>query len=607
MAARPAGEIHHMFEAHFGLRENPFSTSHDPRFVYPSPEHLEAVAHFRYGMQNSEAFVLVTGEVGTGKTTAIHDLVSRLPQHAQVALIQNTALSRPELVEEICRRFGVEVSAGLSKPSLLARLEQTLRGRSERGQVCLLVVDEAQNLTPEMLEEIRLLSNFELGGGNHFLICLVGQPELEERLGQAELRQLRQRIGVKYRLKPLDPLECGRYLHHRLRVAGGDGEYLFPGDTARLLHLVTNGIPREINIVAGQAMLNAYVDGSPSVRPEHVQQVVDDFAFRSVLPDRPVEEPRDARRPAASATPGVPAPPAVPAPPRVSERPRVAEPTRASDTSRGAEAPRVAGPPLRVAPRPAAESGPAAPLPAPSFAPAPPPSRHPAPEPPSPVPMQMSPPEPIPAAPSPAPTFLAPAASPPPVPPPALPTPPPARPPAPLPPVAARGADEERQSTRGDAPRFRIPRGLIAAALGVVFLGAAFWTGAAQNLWQAAFPPAEETPEFETEPEESEPAPVAATPAPAPLSSPAASQAARGWSVQIASYRSQEQAREVLSLMERRTGVSGRVTAGSGVAAGWYGVRLGSFASHDEALRRAEEWTEREWAPLDRFVVAPGS
>jgi len=179
-----------MFEPHFGLRENPFSTGHDPRFVYPSPEHLEAVAHFRYGIQNREAFVLVTGEVGTGKTTAIYDLVSRLPQQAHVALINNSALTRLELLEEIARRFGVEPPATPSKPALLSALELRLSSHTGRGEPCILIVDEAQNLSNDLLEEIRLLSNLDDRGGHLLHICLVGQPELEEKLARPELRQV---------------------------------------------------------------------------------------------------------------------------------------------------------------------------------------------------------------------------------------------------------------------------------------------------------------------------------------------------------------------------------------------------------------------------------
>ena len=254
-----------MFEPHFGLRENPFSTGHDPRFVYPSPEHLEAVAHFRYGIQNREAFVLVTGEVGTGKTTAIYDLVSRLPQQSHVALINNSALTRLELLEEIARRFGVEPPATPSKPALLSALELRLSSHTGRGEPCILIVDEAQNLSNDLLEEIRLLSNLEDRGGHLLHICLVGQPELEEKLARPELRQLRQRISVKYRLKPLSPEECMRYIHHRLRVAGGEPDAIFPAESCNAVHRLTHGIPREINIVASQAMVNAFVEGARSV------------------------------------------------------------------------------------------------------------------------------------------------------------------------------------------------------------------------------------------------------------------------------------------------------------------------------------------------------
>ncbi|MEO6463759.1 MAG: AAA family ATPase, partial [Candidatus Eisenbacteria bacterium] len=272
-----------MFEPHFGLRENPFSTGHDSRFVYPSPEHLEAVAHFRYGIQNREAFVLVTGEVGTGKTTAIYDLVSRLPQTTHVALINNSALTRLELLEEIARRFGVEPPSMPSKPALLASLEHRLAHHVGHGEPCILIVDEAQNLSHELLEEVRLLSNLEDRGGRLLHICLVGQPELEEKLARPELRQLRQRISVKYRLNPLSAEECTRYVHHRLRVAGGEPEKVFPADSCDAVHRLTHGIPREINIVASQAMVNAYVAGTRPVRPEHVHAVSDDFSFQSVL------------------------------------------------------------------------------------------------------------------------------------------------------------------------------------------------------------------------------------------------------------------------------------------------------------------------------------
>src|SRR5262245_55228601 len=361
-----------MFEAHFGLRENPFSTSHDPRFVYPSPEHLEAVAHFRYGVQNREAFVLVTGEVGTGKTTAVRDLTGRLPQQAHVALLQNTALSRRELLEEVCHRFGVPWDESLSKPALIERLEKTLGERLDRGDTCLLIVDEAQNLSPELLEEVRLLSNLEWRGGHLVHICLAGQPELEDRLATPELRPLRQRISVKYRIKPLDRQETERYIQHRVRVAGGDAQRVFPSDACGAVYAITNGIPREINIVSAQALLNAYVDGASSVRPDHVKQVVDEFGFRSVLA---TTRPADAAvtpiapQPAAPPPPAYTPPPPPPPPPAVTREPATVVPV--AQRPAVAPSPQPTNPPMpapRPAPPPPAQP-PTAPAPGPVAAP----------------------------------------------------------------------------------------------------------------------------------------------------------------------------------------------------------------------------------------------
>jgi type II secretory pathway predicted ATPase ExeA len=356
-----------MFEPHFGLRENPFSTGHDSRFVYPSPEHLEAVAHFRYGIQNREAFVLVTGEVGTGKTTAIYDLVSRLPQTTHVALINNSALTRLELLEEIARRFGVEPPGQPSKPALLASLEHRLALHVGHGEPCILIVDEAQNLSHELLEEVRLLSNLEDRGGRLLHICLVGQPELEEKLARPELRQLRQRISVKYRLNPLSAEEATRYIHHRLRVAGGEPDRIFPADSCDAVHRLTHGIPREINIVASQSMVNAYLAGMRPVRPEHVRSVSEDFSFKSVLggsgpiPPPPPLPGQIPVAPAAGALAGrppvAPVPAAAPPPPPMLARPTAPPPPPPYTMPQPYFAP-PSPPPIAPAPPPPAVAAP---------------------------------------------------------------------------------------------------------------------------------------------------------------------------------------------------------------------------------------------------------
>jgi len=273
-----------MFESHFGLRENPFASGYQSRFVYPSHEHQEALAHLRYGIGNLEPFVLITGEVGTGKTTALFEAVVELQTRVSVALITNSALTRSELLEEICLRFGVGVTPGATKPQAMARLEQHLLALRGRGERAILLLDEAQNFDRELLEEIRLFSNLEAGGEKLMQIIIVGQPELETKLSLPELRQLRQRIPVHYRLHPLSLEETERYIRHRITVAGGDAPRLFPSETCAEVHAVTNGIPREINQICAQAMLDAYVEGLPGVSPQHVRSAAQETTFQSVLP-----------------------------------------------------------------------------------------------------------------------------------------------------------------------------------------------------------------------------------------------------------------------------------------------------------------------------------
>jgi type II secretory pathway predicted ATPase ExeA len=319
-----------MFEKQLGLRENPFLAGHHPKYVYPSREHQEALAHLRYGIQNREPFVLITGEVGTGKTTAVYDALGEWGSRAVVALITNSALTRSELLEEICLRFGVASPGPLSKPQALVQLERLLSAVRARGELAILLLDEAQNLDRELLEEIRLLSNLEVQGEKLLQIFLVGQPELEAKLAQPELRQLRQRIAIHYRILPLSATETAHYIHHRVAVAGGNAHEMFPTDTCIEVFRITNGIPREINIVAGQALLNAFVEDSRTVTDEHVRAVEREIEFQSVLRDR-----SQPARPAApepvretqvvAATP-VPPPAPVTAPSRVAPEPALPAP-----------------------------------------------------------------------------------------------------------------------------------------------------------------------------------------------------------------------------------------------------------------------------------------
>lgn len=325
-----------MFEKHFGLRENPFPAGHQMRFLYPSREHQEARAHLRYGIENREPFVLITGEVGTGKTTALYDALAEWGAQVSVALITNSALTRSELLEEICLRFGVAIPPDSSKPKMLALLERHLLGIRSRGEHAVLLLDEAQNLATELLEEIRLLSNVESGGEKLMQIFLVGQPELEARLARPELRQLRQRITVHYRLNPLSPEETAGYIHHRLSVAGGNAWASFPPESCREVYRFTHGIPREINTVASQAMITAYSENAPTVTIEHVRAAAQEGEFRSVLAENDLRLPTAAdlaaaltARAAEAATPEPepePAPPPPPPPPPPSTSPHLDAP-----------------------------------------------------------------------------------------------------------------------------------------------------------------------------------------------------------------------------------------------------------------------------------------
>jgi type II secretory pathway predicted ATPase ExeA len=344
-----------MFENQLGLRENPFAAGHHPRFVYPSHEHQEALAHLRYGIENREPFVLITGEVGTGKTTAIYDALASWGTRAIVALITNSALTRTELLEEIALRFGITLPAPISKPKLLTALEHRLREIRAHDEFAILLVDEAQNLDRDLLEEIRLLSNLEQTGERLLQIFLVGQPELEAKLARPELRQLRQRIVIHYRLRPLSEADTAHYIHHRVAVAGGNAPELFPTPSCNEVHRLTHGIPREINTVAGQALINAFVEDSLVVQPEHVRSVAVETEFRSVLEaeagapqgngQRRAEQPE--RDPGAPPRPEIEMPPARPDVEIPRQAPEIEPPPTGPGVGDPARTPEIDVPPPR--------------------------------------------------------------------------------------------------------------------------------------------------------------------------------------------------------------------------------------------------------------------
>ncbi|MEK8049941.1 AAA family ATPase [Ideonella sp. DXS22W] len=253
-----------MYAAHFGLAHAPFSIAPDPRFLFMSERHREALAHLLYGLQAGGGIVLLTGEIGAGKTTVCRCFLEQVPESCRVAYIFNPKLSVIELLQTVCDEFGIVVtprSAGApTVKDHIDPLNRFLLDAHAQGRQCVLVIDEAQNLDAEVLEQLRLLTNLETGERKLLQIILIGQPELRTLLARPELEQLAQRVIARYHLGALSRDETLAYLQHRLGVAGRSGALPFePGAVARI-HALTGGVPRRINLLADRALLGAYVE-----------------------------------------------------------------------------------------------------------------------------------------------------------------------------------------------------------------------------------------------------------------------------------------------------------------------------------------------------------
>ncbi len=248
-----------MYLTFFGLNEKPFAITPDPRYLYLSERHAEALAHLLYGINEAGGFVQLTGEVGTGKTTIVRSLLAQTPKNAEIALILNPKMTAPEFLLTICEELGIGVpdSALGSLKDLVDILSQYLLRAHAAGQRVVLVVDEAQNLAPEVLEQVRLLTNLETNTQKLLQIILIGQPELRELLARNELRQLAQRITGRYHLNPLSREETAAYVRHRLRVAGATTDIFAPGALNEVFRL-SQGVPRVINVICDRALLGAY-------------------------------------------------------------------------------------------------------------------------------------------------------------------------------------------------------------------------------------------------------------------------------------------------------------------------------------------------------------
>lgn len=265
-----------MYAQFFGLRQEPFSIAPDPRYLFMSEQHREALAHLLYGLQGGGGFVLLTGEIGAGKTTVCRCFLEQVPKRCNVAYIFNPKLTVTELLETVCEEFRIphpknEARGETVKDYLLPINEFLLRTHSV-GQSNVLIIDEAQNLAPEVLEQLRLLTNLETNERKLLQIILIGQPELRDMLDQPNLEQLAQRVIARYHLQALSERETWAYIGHRLSVAGLQGLLPFDRRAAKRVHRLSTGIPRRINLLCDRAMLGAYAAGRTRVDRQTVNQ-----------------------------------------------------------------------------------------------------------------------------------------------------------------------------------------------------------------------------------------------------------------------------------------------------------------------------------------------
>jgi general secretion pathway protein A len=274
-----------MYTSFFGLNEKPFAITPDPRYLYLSERHTEALAHLAYGISEAGGFIQLTGEVGTGKTTVLRSLLQQLPHHCDVALILNPRVTPPEFLLAICDELHVQVPQGseASVKSLVDLLTHFLLDAHGRGRRIVLMVDEAQNLDADVLEQVRLLTNLETAKQKLLQIILIGQPELREVLARPELRQLAQRITGRYHLEALRKPESLAYIRHRARVAGATRDLFTPG-AMRELHRLSSGVPRIINVIADRALLGAYTREEPVATGALVRRAASEVYGRPVLP-----------------------------------------------------------------------------------------------------------------------------------------------------------------------------------------------------------------------------------------------------------------------------------------------------------------------------------
>jgi general secretion pathway protein A len=281
-----------MYKSFFGLKDNPFNVNPDPRFLYFTKEIEEALAGLKYGVQNRKGFITLTGEVGTGKTTLVNRLLDWLhSQRVRTAFLFNSRINSSQLFDFILSEFGIACDSRIKSHQLM-KLNSWLLDRFRAGETTVLIVDEAQNLTYPVLEEIRLLTNLETSTEKLLQIVLSGQPELEEKLKLPQLRQLRQRIMLRCKTTPLSKEQTQAYIQERLRIAGAGSDPIFSPEAIEAVHVYSAGIPRVVNLLCEHSLINGYVEQQRPIGQKTVEDVAHEFQLDEVPPTAVPVSPR---------------------------------------------------------------------------------------------------------------------------------------------------------------------------------------------------------------------------------------------------------------------------------------------------------------------------